>query len=470
LEDEASVESGDAQPTSGGRRRAEPTGVVRSLVARLTSGNVVRFDSWFGALWVVVIGLDFFWMSNPTVLIPFDEALHKACVATAIAVVATLPRFQLPRPSWAVVGILSFGFASALWSSAPEATVHFTATFLLIATLATVIASIVDARTVIHGVMLGGVLVLGGSWYALHEKLPMADVPVGATGYLAGLSGNRNALAFTMVLSLTLAISFLPRRWWGRVVWALATGTIVAGVYLTESGTGYAASLILVVAAGVLLVIDGRRRREAPSVRRRLSVAALAVLAVVGGAFVVDLLGRALGRDVTTVATLTGRTPLWQAVWSSTTGIDRWFGSGWGTVWPHQWNPAPRSDAYREIIDRTGYVLYHGHSSFFDLLPEIGIVGVVLYALTYVHATLRAFRLRDPRRGPTPARLIASRATLLGVLGLLLLGVTEPMSTVPLGWFMAVLLATGLVPTSAVSAGRRAAPGRRRGPVRRPPR
>lgn len=452
------MSSTEVRPPRGTRRKARPAGprgLAEAVGVRLTRGEPVRFDSWAAAIWVVVIGLDFFWMSNPAVLSPFDESLHRACVTTTIGVVATLPRFQLPRPSWAVLAVLAFGFASALWSTAPEATVGFTATFLLIATLATVIASIVDTRTIVHGMMLGGVLVLGASWYALHEQLPHADVPLYASGYLAGVSGNRNALAYTMVVALAFAISALPRRWWARVTWLLATATLLLGVYLTESGTGYGATLILVVVAVVLLVADRRGRRRTRSGRRLWATAALAVVTVAAAAAGVELLGRILGRDL---STLTGRTPLWEAIWSSTTGVDRWVGSGWGTVWPHSWNPAPPSAAYAEIIDRTGYVLYHGHNSIFDLLPEIGIVGVAVYASTYVHAVVRALRLRDPRRGVSPARLEAGRATLLGVLALLLLGVTEPMSTVPLGWFVAVVLATGLAPTPAVPARRR--PGR----------
>jgi O-antigen ligase len=455
------VSSTEVRPAPGARRKARPpgtTGLLRAAGDRLTGGEPVRFDSWAGAIWVVTIGLDFFWLANPAVLSPFDESLQRASIATTIAVLATLPRFRLPRPSWAVLAVLAFGFASALWSTAPGATVGFTATFLLIATLATVIASIADARTIVHGMMLGGLLFLGASWYALHEHLPRAEIPLYGSGYLAGASGNRNALSYTMALALAFAISFVPRQWWARVTWVLATGTIAAGVYLTQSGTGLGASLILLAVAVVLIVVDRRGRRRSRGARRLWSAAALGVLTLVGAAVGVELLGRLLERDM---STLTGRTPLWEAIWTATTGVDRWVGSGWGSVWPHTWNPAPPSAQYAEIIERTGYVLYHGHNSALDLLPEIGILGIAVYASTYVQAVVRALRLRDPRRGVDPARLAAGRATLLGVLGLLLFGVTEPMSTVPLGWFVVVVLATGIAPATATPAGRRADPGGR---------
>lgn len=442
---------------AGGRRRAEPTGVVRTALTRTTSGLPAPYTSWYGALWTIVIALDFYWMSNPVVFQQFDDSLRNACIATGVAVLVTLPRLRLRRPSWTVMAVLGYGYLSAFWSQDPGATVEFTTIFLVVALVATVVATNAGARTVAQGMVLGGVLFLTVSFYALHEKVLHADVPLGNTGYLAGVGGNRNILAYTMLLSLAFAVSFIPRQWWARLLWSLATGFLVLGLYLSQSGTGYVAALILVAAGGMLALTDRRRRPKARNAGRRWSVRALAVLILVGVVLGIELLSKLLGRDT---ATLSGRVPLWEAIWSSTTGVDRWFGSGWGVVWPHSWIAAPPSAAYGEIIDRTGYVLYHGHSSLFDLIPEVGLVGVAVYALTYAHAVMRALRLRDPRRPSNPNRQQAARATLLGVLALLLFGLTEPMSTVPLGWFVIVILATGLVPTSPRPRRRRRAVGR----------
>src|SRR5690606_28021032 len=115
------------------------------------------------------------------------------------------------------------------------------------------------------------------------------------------------------------------------------------------------------------------------------------------------------------------------------------------------------------IIELSGFPLAHGHSSVFDLVPEIGVLGAAIYALTYLEAVLRALRLRGPRWSPPPPRLEASRATLLGVAALTPFGFTEPMSTIPLGWFVIALLATGLIPAaSGAGVTPRPARGRRR--------
>ena len=47
---------------------------------------------------------------------------------------------------------------------------------------------------------------------------------------------------------------------------------------------------------------------------------------------------------------------------------------------------------------------------------------------------------------PTGESLEVSRMILLGVIALLLCGVTEPMSTIPLGWFVIVALVSDLTP------------------------
>ncbi|GAA4749417.1 hypothetical protein GCM10023350_38150 [Nocardioides endophyticus] len=452
-----STEVPAGRSASAGRRRAERPSPARALRAKWSSIGVPPVTSWSGAVWTVAIALDFFWLSIPYVFTEFDESRQLACVATVIAVLLTLPRMRVRRPSWAVVAMLAFAFSSALWSGDPRLTVSFTTDYLVIATIATVIAWSASARTVAQGITLGGVVIFTTSVYAFRAGLPLADVPPGGQGYLAGVGANRNILSYTLVLALCFAISFMPRYWWARLMWALGLGSILVGIFLAQSSTGYIAALVLLCSAATLAWLD--RPRAAGTVRtalrgRRALLPLVAV--VVAGAVALEILGRLLGRDT---STLSGRVPLWQAVWESTTGLDRWVGAGWGAVWPHPWHPASSSGLYTDIIDRADITLLHGHNSFFDLLPEVGLVGSAVFALVYVQTVWSALRLRDPRRRPYPGRAAASRAMLLGVLALVLLGLTEPMSTIPLGWFIAALLATGLRPPPVRPVTVKSAPG-----------
>ncbi len=431
--------------------------------------TIAQPGTWRGVLWTVVIALDFFWVSDPRVLTPFDDSLRNACVVTVLAVLATLPQARWPRPAWSVLCVVIVGFTSVLWSAYPDVSYAFTMKAVLVAALATTVVTYADARTVAHGMTLGGVVVLAVSWFALARDMPGAAVPLGTQGHLAGVGGNRNILAYTLVIALAFAVSQLPSRPWGRALALTGTAILLVGLYLAESGTGMVAALVVVASAVALALVDRRGpSAQARSARRRWRTRGIVLGALVAGMVAVDLIGRLLGRDL---GSLSGRVPLWESIWSSTTGAQRWFGAGWGAVWPHGWEPAPPNPDFLEIIGRTGFWLGHGHNAALDLLPEIGLVGVVVVALTYVQAVAGGLAQRDPALA-TPARLQASRTVLLGVGALVLFGLTEPMSTIPLGWFTIVVLATGLSATEPGTPGRRRLvrhPVARRTPAGTPP-
>lgn len=446
-----------------------PPSVVRRAWAATVRGfgpAPVTHDSLAGALWTAVIAIDLFLISNPLVLWSFEASLRDACAVTLLAVMLT-PGRRAWRPPWSVVAMLAFGFLSTAWATVlPRQTFDFTMLYLTVAVLALAVASQVDARTIAQGFLLGGVVVVVVSYYTLKQDFPGAAVPAGSDGYMAGVGTNRNILAYTLVISLAFALGYLPRRWRSRLLWALGTGTVLLGIGLAESGTGYLATGVLIAVSVALASLD---RWHPPSRdrsrRRRWAVRAAAVLVLAGSIAAIDAIGRLLDRDFTS---LSGRVPLWEAIWAETTGVDRWFGAGWGAVWPHPWHPAFANHEYDKIYFHAGVALTHGHNSLLDLLPEIGIVGAALFVLVYLEALGKAFSARHPAIAE-PRALESSRVALLGITALTLFGLTEPMSTIPLGWFTIVVLATGLTPASATIVGRRrAAPRRRAGRVEAP--
>ena len=109
-------------------------------------------------------------------------------------------------------------------------------------------------------------------------------------------------------------------------------------------------------------------------------------------------------------------------------------------------SPQRANPIHAEIVERAGTFLTHGHNSFFDLLPELGLLGSAVFATTYLQAAVHGLSLRRLAVAPTAAGLEVSRMILLGLAALLLYGVTEPMSTIPLGWFVLVVLVSDLAP------------------------
>lgn len=402
----------------------------------------VAFNSRLGVLWTVVIALDFFWLSNPVVFWNFTDSLRNACAVTLGALLLT-PLRRMPRLPWSIVAVLAFGFLTILWSTFSRFTVHFALLYLAIAVVGLAIAASVDARTVAHGMLLGGVLVVLGSIYAYEIELPGSAAAIGE-GYLAGVGTNRNILSYTLVLALPFAFNLVPRTWAGRILWLLGTGTVLAGLYLTQSATGFVAAVAILgmsVVMGWRDHVVTRRRDPGRPVSRwfRIAPAAVLGLATVVLVALVQVRDREAG-----IPTLTGRTPIWSATWQSVSGWDRWVGSGWGMVWQHPWFPAGPNDLHTAIVQRAGIDAVHGHNSFFDLLPEVGLVGCLLFAAAYGQAVARGMYARRVGATPSAAQLATSRAVLLGVLGLLIYGITEPLSTIPLGWWILVILATGL--------------------------
>ncbi len=420
--------------------RSVPSAVRRAWPSTpgTDSAGHVSFDSRAGALWTIVIALDFFWLSNPLVLWTFADSMRNACAVTLAATLLTPLRRPL-RPPLSVVAVLGFGFLTVAWSDNSIFTLHFTLIYLAVAVVALAITATVDARTLAQGVLLGAVLYVLASVWAFEIGIPGSVMSVASGEFPAGVGMNRNILSYTVILAVPFALSFVPRTWRGRAAWATGVAVLLWGVYLSQSDTGIVAAVVLCGAAAAMGWRDvavARTRNPARNLRWTRRIAPLVILV----AGVVVLLTS--GED----ATLSGRTPFWSATWQTVHGWDRWFGAGWGVVWPHPWFPTAANEIHTEIVERAGTFLVHGHNSFFDLLPELGLIGSALFATTYLQAAAHGLSLRRLAVAPTAEGLEVSRMILLGLLALLLYGVTEPMSTIPLGWFVIVMLASDLAP------------------------
>ncbi|WP_191200982.1 O-antigen ligase family protein [Nocardioides hwasunensis] len=379
----------------------------------------------------------FFFLSNPLALQPnFGISFERAGLVIVAAMLITRSSLRLPRVPWAILLLLLTMAASSLWSISPSQSWGVFEFYLKIAVLGFACAACAPPRTIAFGMAAGGAIVVAASIYAYVKDNPLVLVPPGADGYLAGVGTNRNILSYTLVLSFAAAIAAVPRQWWARAVWAVMLASISVGLFLSQSGTGFVATGILLVGAGALSAL--RRWRGAVTRRGRRYVSLAAALAVVAGVAGWPALGALLGRDS---STLSGRTDLWGTVWRASAG-DRWLGQGWGTVWPHPWAPAAPNHMLDVIYTELGDLFAHGHNSLFDVLPELGLLGVLLVVVAHLTVLYRGWS-RTQTRADSAAlddHWAAARLSILGVLGLALCGVTEPMVTIPLGWFVLSML------------------------------
>jgi O-antigen ligase len=214
-----------------------------------------------------------------------------------------------------------------------------------------------------------------------------------------------------------------------------------------DSSTGDLTLVALVVTTLLMVAYGPLSRSVLDTAGRRIGALVGTVVAVAAACWV---LGAALGQDL---LTFSDRTPLWSAA-ISVAQERPWGGYGYGAVWQHPWKPPLLNIVIGEIWDRSGDALSHGHNSAVDLVVEVGVVGVLLMVVVMLTAALRA--IASVRVGGSARDLVRFRFTVLCLVNLVLFGITEPMATIPLGWWALVLLTEPLRRTRRT--GRRAKP------------
>src|SRR5690349_640767 len=128
--------------------RSVPSTVRRAWAPTHRTDPVVpvSFDSPAGALWTVVIALDFFFLSNPILFWGFSDSLRNACALTLGATLLTPARRHL-RPPASVVAVICFGLLASVWSGSTVFSLQFVLVYVAVACVALAITTTVDART-----------------------------------------------------------------------------------------------------------------------------------------------------------------------------------------------------------------------------------------------------------------------------------------------------------------------------------
>jgi O-antigen ligase len=304
------------------------------------------------------------------------------CVVAVGATLAFSPaenwaKIRIPLP---IVAFVMWWIASVLWTID-------TGQWLLVAKaelipLLALLTILLVGRPddVLQGFLLGVVLLV---LYTVVIAIIQPETRTGAIGpfgeVLPGLRGpfpHKNQLAPFLLIGYYSLIQFAGRR----IVVALLP---VVGIMfaLTRSTTGL---LLLIVMVATHLWLSQWRRQDVRS--RRGYVAVSAVLAVFGGFLWVaiqPLLLAVSGKD----PTLTGRTEIWSVVWNF---IGQRPVLGWapGSLWVNQ-----GIEPTRTVSQTIGFYVFHAHNGYLELMLELGLVGLALFALLM----LGVFRLGSRR-------------------------------------------------------------------------
>ncbi len=178
---------------------------------------------------------------------------------------------------------------------------------------------------------------------------------------------HKNHMTPYLVLGLCSTMTFEPRRW---VKWVAFVSTAFL-IVMSQSDAGVA-SLLAVMSLYAWL----RRYRQVGRSRDGVLIGLAAVIMAVSVAvivIVVPVLAYGIGPEIT----LTSRVDIWQASWGPM--MERfWTGWGVGGMWFDQ-SVYPTS----AINDEIGFIVFHAHSSFVELMLWLGLPGLVLYVAGY---------------------------------------------------------------------------------------
>ena len=420
-----------------------PRSALSSALAWHDSRPRASLGSVRGWAWTGVVAAIFFWMSNPLVIVPgFHLSLDLVVHWTLVAVLVTLPWARLPRVPWPWLVFHAVTYVSLAWTIDPHLTDYTALLYVKITVVALVIAANCEPAVVCWGMGLGATIVVVLSAYAYSKQLWGASNAASGGADFTGVGSNENILAYTLSVALAAMLAVLPlgARAAGRspgrgssrtvplAAWVLVVAVIGYGLYRAQSGTGFLTVILLLLVLGTVVAWPAVR-----SWRRHHLVAGTSALVVAVAAAALLVVG-VLGKEL---SSLSGRAPFWRAAWDSTMEISPLVGSGWGAVWTHPWSMVPLNEVAQDIYDRAGFPLSHGHNFFVDVLPELGLLGVALAVVMLAYALREVVRngLHSGSRDP-----VAGRLTLLVLVALLTSGITEPMFTVPLGWWSLALV------------------------------
>ncbi|MBH0098527.1 O-antigen ligase family protein [Salinibacterium sp. NSLL150] len=205
------------------------------------------------------------------------------------------------------------------------------------------------------------------------------------SGRIQGIVGNANHLGFLALLgviafSIQWATGSVSKRW--SITWiALAALTL----FFTRSATVTVALAAVTLTALGLLIIR-RRRTERARHRTAVGFVALAVAAAATAFALRDTIFGLLGKS----SDLTGRAEIWQTV----IGLAQQrpaFGWGWISFW------MPWVEPFKDRVIRNGVVQLQAHDTWLDVWLQLGIVGVVVFAVFVASTLVRAwFTAIDP--------------------------------------------------------------------------
>ncbi len=275
--------------------------------------------------------------------------------------------------------------ASTLWSIDSGYTFRRSIALLMTTAFAIYLASRYDWAGLIEVLAATyGLLAVFSLMFVLlvPDKGIMQSTHVGAW---SGLWWEKNDLGMNMAKAAHLCLCawiFRPQRKW---IWGALLLLSVALVLLSTSKTSLLAMILAFGGVGALYIF---RRSPLVGIPLVYFGVILGVALFLGIEFAPKFMFGLIGKD----PTLTGRTDIWEALFAQIKDHP-WLGHGYAVFWLDETGPA------FWVRQRTEWLVPTAHNGWLETWLSIGLIGVILFALTYLSAIIAA--LRGILRGKT---------------------------------------------------------------------
>jgi O-antigen ligase len=337
-----------------------------------------------GAVWPFMFGAQNLYA--PTESNPYQLAIQSCFYAAAFWFIAIHWRTVLHgawNAKW-IICLTLFAIASTAWSEYPELTLR--RSVLLVATTAFGIyfgsRFTVPQQLSLLAWTCAFVVV---SSFAIALLLPGYGVDhLVHPGDWQGAFTQKNNLARAMVFAVL--VFYFARPWMGRAVRWLAITGACALLIRSRSVTG-------ILVFGVIIATLPLYRL----VRARVTVAIPVVIAFVLGAAGFFLILTSSSTDVFQILhrspSLTGRTDLWAAVVMAI-AKKPFLGYGFHAFWQGM------AGESASVLLAVQWLVPHAHNGFLDLMLDLGLLGLVTFAVGYFVAWRRAIELMKRAHDP----------------------------------------------------------------------
>lgn len=299
-----------------------------------------------------------------------------------------LKRFTFGLKWTAPIALLAL--CSTLWSQDAATTARRSVPFVLATIFGLFFASrfAVDRQlSIICKVML--LAAIASAALALFAPAIGLDASTGHQHDWQGIFTQKNACGRAMVFA---SAALLARRHI-RISQLLCLGVFVFVLIMSGSRGAWLIEAALFACYLIVLLVN----RIAPSSRKLLlSILFLCSLAAAVVAWVYfPVLAPLLGRD----STLTGRTAIWQQVWLAIVKHPI-AGYGFAAFWQGM-----KGESYNVIL-ALRFVVFHAHNGFLEIWLELGGIGLLLFAMSYLNGWRKLWPLMRSRRLPEASWMI----------------------------------------------------------------